>query len=199
MSKVSLGVNFFYYDALSSFILIIFLLISYAFCYFFVSKLPKGIPRLISLLGVFYILVDAPWYFPSSIFLRCLAFFFISWMSSFKLVQFSFDKGDLILCNCYVEFVAIVSFPFKKRNKSGPSQICDVQDNTKSEKDQTYTTLNRLNMSHIQKTESEKDCQTYMTLNESNRIHDQMKSKKDQTYATLNQSVSQVQKKSKED
>ncbi|CAO2823600.1 unnamed protein product [Amaranthus hypochondriacus] len=189
MSKeVDLGVKLFYYDSLSTFILMILLLVSYAFCYFFVRKLPKGIPRLISLLGVFYILVDAPWYFPSSIFLRGLASFFISWMSSFKLVQFSFDKGDLILCNSYVEFVAIVSFPFKKRNKFWSS-----------EKDQTYTALNRLDMSHIQTMKSKKDCETYTTLNESNRIHDQMKSKKDQTYATLNQSMSQVQKKSKED
>ncbi|KNA09188.1 hypothetical protein SOVF_155710 [Spinacia oleracea] len=115
------GVNSSYSDSLSPSILLLLLLLSYGYCYFIVKKLPKGVPRLISLLGVFYILYLTPWYFPTSISLRGLSSFFISWISSFKLLLFSFDKGDLILCDSYANFVVVAAFPFKVRNKSSSS------------------------------------------------------------------------------
>ncbi|XP_074271982.1 putative long-chain-alcohol O-fatty-acyltransferase 9 [Silene latifolia] len=97
------------------------LFISYGFSYFIAKKLPKGILRLISMLGVFYALFTVPWYFPSSIFLRGFTSFFISWISSFKLVLFAFDQGDLALSNTFTDFVAVAVFPLKIKSRSSSS------------------------------------------------------------------------------
>ncbi|XP_021766666.1 acyl-CoA--sterol O-acyltransferase 1-like [Chenopodium quinoa] len=136
---LSEGANPSYSDSSSPISLLLLLLMSYGYCYFFVTKLPKGVPRLISLVGVFYVLFVAPWYFPSSISLRGIASFFLSWISSFKLLLFSFGKGDLILFDSYVNFVVVAVFPFKVRNEA-ISIPCFVKKGT-DEKDQMYTTL----------------------------------------------------------
>ncbi|KAK9715058.1 hypothetical protein RND81_06G140200 [Saponaria officinalis] len=89
------------------------LLISYCYSYFLAKKLPRGMPRLMSMLVVFYAFFRIPRYFPSSILLRGFASFFISWISSFKLILFCFDKGDLTLCHSYIDFVVVAAFPLK--------------------------------------------------------------------------------------
>ncbi|XP_049412622.1 probable long-chain-alcohol O-fatty-acyltransferase 5 [Solanum stenotomum] len=68
---------------------------SLSYCYFFSAKIPKGIPRLISLLPIFYLFTILPLYF-SSAFLTAITTFSITWLAIFKLVLFAFDQGPLI-------------------------------------------------------------------------------------------------------
>ena len=106
----------------SSLVFLILLSISYGYCYVFVRKLKRGFPRVVALFPVFYTLFVVPWCFPTSILLRALTSFFLSWISSFKLLLFCFDRGDLILCNSYVDFVAVAALPLKINAKSSPSK-----------------------------------------------------------------------------
>ncbi|KAM3302561.1 putative long-chain-alcohol O-fatty-acyltransferase 5 [Capsicum chacoense] len=69
---------------------------SLCYCYFFSSKLPKGIPRLISLLPIIHLFTILPLYF-SSAFLIALTTFFITWLANFKLTLFAFDQGPLVI------------------------------------------------------------------------------------------------------
>ncbi|MCD7461470.1 hypothetical protein HAX54_046187 [Datura stramonium] len=71
-------------------------ILSLCYCYFLSSKFPKGIPRLISLLPIFYLFTILPLYF-SSAFLIALTTFFITWLANFKLLLFAFDQGPLSL------------------------------------------------------------------------------------------------------
>ncbi|XP_015081593.1 probable long-chain-alcohol O-fatty-acyltransferase 5 [Solanum pennellii] len=68
---------------------------SLCYCYFISAKIPKGIPRLISLLPIFYLFTILPLYF-SSAFLTAITTFSITWLAIFKLVLFAFDQGPLI-------------------------------------------------------------------------------------------------------
>lgn len=70
------------------------IILSLCYCYFLSSKVPKGIPRLISLLPIFYLFTILPLYF-SSAFLVALTTFFITWLANFKLLLFAFDQGPL--------------------------------------------------------------------------------------------------------
>ncbi|KAJ8428019.1 hypothetical protein Cgig2_027625 [Carnegiea gigantea] len=97
----------------SSLVFLLLLSISYGYSYLFVRKLERGFPRVIALFPVFYTLFVVPWCFPTSMLLRALSSFFLSWISSFKLLLFCFDRGDLILCKSYVEFVAVAGLPLK--------------------------------------------------------------------------------------
>ncbi|XP_016509381.1 putative long-chain-alcohol O-fatty-acyltransferase 5 [Nicotiana tabacum] len=71
-------------------------IISLYYCYFLSAKIPKGIPRLISLLPIFYLFTILPLYF-SSAFLIALTTFFITWLANFKLLLFAFNQGPLSL------------------------------------------------------------------------------------------------------
>ncbi|XP_055823620.1 probable long-chain-alcohol O-fatty-acyltransferase 5 [Solanum dulcamara] len=70
------------------------IILSLCYCYFLSSKIPKGIPRLISLLPIFYLFTILPLYF-SSPFLISLTAFFITWLANFKLLLFAFNQGPL--------------------------------------------------------------------------------------------------------
>lgn len=70
------------------------IILSLSYCYFFSTKIPKGIPRLISLLPIFYLFTILPLYF-SSAFLTALTTFFITWLANFKLLLFAFNQGPL--------------------------------------------------------------------------------------------------------
>ncbi|MCL7049622.1 hypothetical protein MKW94_018548 [Papaver nudicaule] len=70
------------------------ILSSLTYCYFISGNIPKGYPRLLSILPIIYIFTLLPLHLSS----LCLTFgtgFFISWLGSFKLLLFSFDKGPL--------------------------------------------------------------------------------------------------------
>ncbi|KAJ7967780.1 acyl-CoA--sterol O-acyltransferase 1-like [Quillaja saponaria] len=106
------------------------LIVSLGYCYSLVTKIPKGGLRVISLLPIFYFFSILPWYFSSAI-LRGLSSFFVTWITSFKLLLFSFDRGPLLITNKrdsnFIDFIVIALFPFKIKgnlpdpNSSGPS------------------------------------------------------------------------------
>ncbi|XP_059282230.1 probable long-chain-alcohol O-fatty-acyltransferase 3 [Lycium ferocissimum] len=68
---------------------------SLCYCYFISAKIPKGIPRLISLLPIIYIFTILPLYYYSSPFVIAVTTFSITWLSNFKLLLFAFDQGPL--------------------------------------------------------------------------------------------------------
>lgn len=92
---------------------------SLSYCYFLVRKIPKGILRLISLLPIFYLFSTVPWYF-SSAFARGISSFFVTWITSFKLLLFSFDRGPLISPKNPIDFAMVAVFPFKMKDKRPP-------------------------------------------------------------------------------
>ncbi|KAJ8770503.1 hypothetical protein K2173_017994 [Erythroxylum novogranatense] len=88
------------------------LLASLAYSHIFIARITKPILRVISLVPVFYIFTILPWYFSSS-FLRGLVSFFITWITSFKLLLFCFKKGPVFDCKNYFDFVLVSIFPIK--------------------------------------------------------------------------------------
>ncbi|KAI3851155.1 hypothetical protein MKX03_021513 [Papaver bracteatum] len=67
---------------------------SLTYCYFVSRNTPKGFPRLLTVLPVIYIFTLIPLNL-SSFHLTFVLGYYISWLASFKLVLFSFDKGPL--------------------------------------------------------------------------------------------------------
>ncbi|XP_022936880.1 acyl-CoA--sterol O-acyltransferase 1-like [Cucurbita moschata] len=67
---------------------------SLLYCYFIAPKLPKGKFRLISFLPVFSLFLVLPLYV-SSAFLSSSFAFLVTWLTTFKLVLFSFNLGPL--------------------------------------------------------------------------------------------------------
>ncbi|KAK4726144.1 hypothetical protein R3W88_031061 [Solanum pinnatisectum] len=94
------------------FLLLFVLFLSLNYSYFLIPKFPKGIPRIIALSPIFYILYFFPWCFSFS-FLRGILSFFITWITSFKLILFCFNKGPLSLCKNPIDFILISIFPLK--------------------------------------------------------------------------------------
>lgn len=97
----------------------VLVLVSLGYCYFLVQKIPKGKTRVISLLPVIYLFSILPWSF-SSILLRGLFSFFVTWITSFKLLLFCFDRGPLIPSKSYTDFVVLALFPTKIRKHVQP-------------------------------------------------------------------------------
>ncbi|KAL5576334.1 hypothetical protein UlMin_018033 [Ulmus minor] len=100
---------------------IVLVLVSLGYCHFLVTKIPKGTKRLLSLLPVLFIFSILPWRFSSSALARGLSSFFITWISSFKLLLFSFNKGPLLSHQNYIDFVVVCLFPFKMKQNISPS------------------------------------------------------------------------------
>ncbi|XP_055823618.1 acyl-CoA--sterol O-acyltransferase 1-like [Solanum dulcamara] len=88
---------------------------SLCYCYFFSAKIPKGIPRLISLLPIFYLFTIFPLYFSSAFFI-IITTFSITWLAIFKLILFAFDQGPLIINPKYLSlpvFITIAALPLR--------------------------------------------------------------------------------------
>ncbi|XP_055821515.1 acyl-CoA--sterol O-acyltransferase 1-like [Solanum dulcamara] len=94
------------------FLVFFLLVLSLNFSYFFVPKFPKGIPRIIALAPIFYLLYFFPWCF-SFAFLRGILSLFLTWTTSFKLILLCFNKGPLSLCKNPIDFILISIFPLK--------------------------------------------------------------------------------------
>ncbi|XP_015060619.1 acyl-CoA--sterol O-acyltransferase 1-like [Solanum pennellii] len=94
------------------FLIFFLLLLSLNYSYFLIPKFPKGIPRIILISPIFYILYFLPWCF-SFAFLRGILSFFITWITSFKLILFCFNKGPLSLCKNPIDFILISILPLK--------------------------------------------------------------------------------------
>ncbi|GAV65207.1 MBOAT_2 domain-containing protein [Cephalotus follicularis] len=98
---------------------ILILLASLGYCYTLVTKIPQATLKLISLLPVFYFFSILPWYFSSS-FLRGIISFFITWIASFKLLLFCFNRGPLVTHTNYIDFIVLAIFPVRMKVKSSP-------------------------------------------------------------------------------
>ncbi|XP_062086830.1 probable long-chain-alcohol O-fatty-acyltransferase 6 [Humulus lupulus] len=91
---------------------------SLGYCYLLVTEIPKGLLRVISLLPVFYLFSILPWQFSSSALARGLSSFFITWITSFKLLLFAYDRGPLLFHQTYLDFAIVAIFPLKMRSRS---------------------------------------------------------------------------------
>lgn len=85
-----------------------------SYCRLLSSRLPKGKWRLISLAPVLCLFTLLPLYI-SSAFLTAVAAFFLTWLASFKLLLWSFDRGPLASNppKSLPVFIAAAALPFK--------------------------------------------------------------------------------------
>ncbi|XP_022937045.1 probable long-chain-alcohol O-fatty-acyltransferase 5 [Cucurbita moschata] len=93
---------------------------SLLYCYFIAPKLPKGKFRLISFLPVFSLFLVLPLYVSSALLSSSFAFF-ITWLTTFKLVLFSFNLGPLAFDSkvSFTLFASIAFLPTRiKHNKT---------------------------------------------------------------------------------
>ncbi|KAF3451815.1 hypothetical protein FNV43_RR07911 [Rhamnella rubrinervis] len=65
---------------------------------------------------IFYIFYILPWYYSSAL-ARGLSSFFITWITSFKLLLFSFHQGTLVSPKNYIDFAMVAVFPLKMKEK----------------------------------------------------------------------------------
>ncbi|OIV92003.1 hypothetical protein TanjilG_07742 [Lupinus angustifolius] len=80
------------------------------YCYYIASRIPKGFFRLLSLLPILYLFLILPLNL-SSIHLVGPTTFFLVWLSTFKLLLFSFNQGPLSSSPNIFYFISIASLP----------------------------------------------------------------------------------------
>ncbi|KAF5192640.1 Acyl-coa--sterol o-acyltransferase [Thalictrum thalictroides] len=112
-------------DELRNFTKVVFIVsLSLTYCYFISSRIPKGKPRLLSVLPVIYILTSFPLTL-SSFFLQFYSALCIVWLANFKLVLFALGKHDNI--SALLDFILVIAFPIKIKafqhntNKESPT------------------------------------------------------------------------------
>ncbi|WRX20538.1 Wax synthase domain - like 3 [Theobroma cacao] len=97
--------------------------------YFIAAKIPKGLPRLISLLPVITFLSILPFDL-NSLHIGFPTWFCVAWLANFKLLLFAFDQGPLsvpkhdLLC-----FILMACFPFKIRQNPSPKKPLETKTN----------------------------------------------------------------------
>ncbi|XP_027933423.1 probable long-chain-alcohol O-fatty-acyltransferase 5 [Vigna unguiculata] len=86
-------------------------MISLSYCYYIVSRIPKGLLRFLSLLPIFYLFFILPLYLSSPTLVGTTSFFL--WLAIFKLLLFSFNQGPLALIKPQniLLFFSIASLP----------------------------------------------------------------------------------------
>ncbi|CAN0826062.1 Probable long-chain-alcohol O-fatty-acyltransferase 2 [Linum grandiflorum] len=90
-----------------------------SYAYFISSKLPKGIPKLISLLPVFYLFFVTLPLSLHTIHLVSTSAFFLVWLASSNLLLFSFDLPPLSPPpQSLFRFISLACFPIKLRSTS---------------------------------------------------------------------------------
>ncbi|MCL7039922.1 hypothetical protein MKW94_016515 [Papaver nudicaule] len=94
---------------------------SLTYCYFICGNIPKGFPRLLSVLPIIYIFILLPLNL-SSLHLSAAAGFCISWLASFKLTS----RGPLSFDLPLLHFLAIGSLPINVK-QSKPSSSGHMQ------------------------------------------------------------------------
>ncbi|XP_044473169.1 LOW QUALITY PROTEIN: probable long-chain-alcohol O-fatty-acyltransferase 5 [Mangifera indica] len=100
---------------------------SLTYCHLITSRIPKGFPRLISLLPIFYLFITLPLALSSS-HLTGVTSFFLTWLANFKLLLFAFHQGPLSETNKLQHFILVASLPIKitqlphkSKNNTNPS------------------------------------------------------------------------------
>ncbi|OVA20221.1 hypothetical protein BVC80_157g8 [Macleaya cordata] len=128
-------------DEIQNFIKVwIFVIASLIYCYFIVSKIPKGFLRLLALLPVFYIFTILPLNL-YSFHLGAPTAFYLTWLGNSKLLLFSFNHGPLSSSSSSLSrsdppksllfFISLACLPIKiKQNRSPKSS----QNHTKPQK-----------------------------------------------------------------
>lgn len=88
-------------------------MLALSYCYFIASKLPSGKFRLFSVLPVLYLFTQLPFLF-TSVHLRGISAFYLVWLSTFKLLLFSFSQGPLSIPDLsFPLFLTVSSLPIK--------------------------------------------------------------------------------------
>ncbi|KAK7305185.1 hypothetical protein VNO77_43086 [Canavalia gladiata] len=96
------------------------------YCYYIVSRIPKGFFRLVSLLPIFYIFLILPLNLSSPNLCGTTAFFLV-WLGTFKLLLFSFNQGPLALSSPNIlHFISIASLPISLKQHP-PNTTQNVQ------------------------------------------------------------------------
>ncbi|XP_044474167.1 probable long-chain-alcohol O-fatty-acyltransferase 5 [Mangifera indica] len=85
---------------------------SLTYCHLITSRIPKGFPRLISFLPIFYLFITLPLAL-STFHLTGVTSFFLSWLANFKLLLFAFHQGPLSETNKLQHFILVASLPIK--------------------------------------------------------------------------------------
>ncbi|CAI9088306.1 OLC1v1022606C1 [Oldenlandia corymbosa var. corymbosa] len=89
------------------------------YCYFLVSRIPSGFPRLISVLPIIYLFTTLPLNL-HSFHLGGITIFYLVWLANFKLLLYSFNRGPLSSKPYSLShFIAIGLLPIK--TKTDPS------------------------------------------------------------------------------
>ncbi|KAG5561183.1 hypothetical protein RHGRI_004263 [Rhododendron griersonianum] len=87
--------------------------VSLCYCYFSAKFVPKGMPRLFSIIPIVSLFLALPLKLHSTN-LGGNTTFFIAWLTNFKLLLFAFDKGPLSHpCLSLPHFIAIACFPIR--------------------------------------------------------------------------------------
>ncbi|KAK4745789.1 hypothetical protein SAY87_012101 [Trapa incisa] len=85
---------------------------SLSYSYSIAGSVPKGLPRFLCLLPVFYLLATLPLGL-STFHLRGPTALFLVWLCSFKLLLFCFDAGPLSQSPSCIHFVLVASLPIR--------------------------------------------------------------------------------------
>lgn len=95
---------------------------SLSYCYFFSSKLPKGMYRFISLIPIFYLFAVLPLRC-SLLFTTAVSFSFTTWLTNFKLLRFAFDldPSPFRPSDSLLRFITVASLPIKSKNSDSSS------------------------------------------------------------------------------
>ncbi|KAL1369849.1 long-chain-alcohol O-fatty-acyltransferase-like [Arachis hypogaea] len=86
------------------------------YCYYISSTIPRAFFRLLSILPVLFIFLTLPFSL-HSFHLGGPTTFFLVWLSSFKLVLFSFNQPPLSLSPNIFHFISIASLPIKLKQQ----------------------------------------------------------------------------------
>ncbi|KAK7305188.1 hypothetical protein VNO77_43089 [Canavalia gladiata] len=103
-------------DEIESFVKIWITTIScLCYCYYIASIIPKGFFRFLSLLPIFYLFIILPLNL-SSFHLGAPTALFLVWLSTFKLLLFTFNQGPLALSPTnIVHFISIAALPINPK------------------------------------------------------------------------------------
>ncbi|KAK1310246.1 hypothetical protein QJS10_CPA08g00473 [Acorus calamus] len=97
----------------------IWVLLSLTYTHHFTPKTPPGLPRLLLLLPVLLLFILLPLSF-SSLHLRGISAFFLSWLANFKLLLLSFNSGPLSTNLSLLSFISSTALPIKIHKSQTP-------------------------------------------------------------------------------